>query len=70
MLKDYESLRWKPTASITAKSIFLGYLETGGNGFPSIFRDAFFFSAGKLGIAKKVYLDAATPQVLSEEIDR
>ena len=63
LLKDYESIRWKPTASITAKSIFLGYLETGGKGLPSLFRDAIFFVAGKLGIARKVYLDAATPQI-------
>jgi len=66
MLKDYENLRWNPTSSITAKSIFLGYLETGGKGLPSLFRDAFFFCAGKLGVAQKIYLDAATPKIYKE----
>ena len=63
LLREYESTRWAPTASITLKSIFLGYLETGGKGFPSKFRDALFFVLGKLGIATKVFLDSATPRV-------
>lgn len=63
LLKEYENKRWFPTASITFKSIFLGYLETGEKGFLSKFRDAFFFTAGKVGIARKVFLDSATPNV-------
>ena len=63
LLKEYENKRWFPTASITFKSIFLGYLETGEEGFLSKFRDAFFFTAGKVGIARKVFLDSATPNV-------
>ena len=63
LLKEYENTRWLPTASITLKSGFLGYLETGEKGFLSKFRDAFFFVAGKVGIARMVFLDAATPTV-------
>eukprot|EP00979_Chaetoceros_neogracilis_P008545 scaffold1904_cov280-Chaetoceros_neogracile.AAC.7 len=63
LLKEYETTRWLPTASITFKSIFLGYLETGEKGFLSSFRDAFFFVAGKVGIARYVFLDAATPKL-------
>jgi len=63
LLKEYEHRRWLPTASITAKSVLLGYLETGQKGFLSKFRDAFFFVAGKVGIARKVFLDSATPKV-------
>ena len=63
LLNQYEKVRWAPTTSITLKAIFLGYLETGSRGFLSKFRDAFFFFAGKIGLAKKVFLDAATPQL-------
>ena len=62
LLKEYEKLRWSPTASITLKSILLGYLETGGEGLPSKLRDSVFFTLGKLGIARKVFLDGATPK--------
>lgn len=62
ILKEYENIRWPPTASITLKAAFLGYLETGSPGFLSKFRDAFFFVAGKLGVARKVFLGAATPK--------
>jgi len=63
LLRDYERKRWFPTTSITAKAIFLGYLETGYEGFLSKFRDVFFFTMGNIGVAKKVFLDAATPKV-------
>lgn len=64
LLKEYEHVRWAPTASITLKAAFLGYLETGGgNEFLSKFRDAFFFFAGKIGLARKIFLDAATPKL-------
>lgn len=62
LLKDYEHIRWPPTSSITFKAAFLGYLETGSPGFLSKFRDAFFFVAGKIGLARKVFLGAATPK--------
>ncbi len=63
LLKEYENTRWYPTTSITLKAAFLGYLETGGEGFLSKFRDAFFNVAGKVGVARKVFLDAATPRL-------
>jgi len=63
-LKDYERTRWFATFSITLKSTFLGYLETGGvDGFYSRFRDVFFKAMGIIGVAKKVLLDAATPKL-------
>lgn len=63
LLKEYEKTRWLPTASITAKSVFLGYLETGQKGFLSGFRDVFFFFAGKVGLARKIYIGAAVPKL-------
>ena len=64
LLREYEQRRWFPTASITIKSAFIGYLETGGiDGFYSKFRDVFFRVMGVVGVAKKVLLDAATPKV-------
>lgn len=36
-LKEYEHVRWLPTASITAKAVFLGYLEI-GSGWAGYFR--------------------------------
>ncbi len=36
-LKEYEHVRWLPTASITAKAAFLGYLEI-GSGWAGYFR--------------------------------
>lgn len=62
LLKEYENQRWLPTTSITAKAALLGYLEVGPSVF-SNFRDAFFFTMGKIGVAKKVFLDAATPKM-------
>jgi hypothetical protein len=58
-------MRWKQTTSITAKSVFLGYLETGsGEESPwlSNFRDGFFTFAGKVGLDKYIYVDGATPK--------
>ena len=62
-LKDYENTRWKPTSDITLKAALLGYLETGGKGIPSKFRDVFFFTLDKLGVAQRIYLGGATPKV-------
>jgi len=63
LLKQYENQRWATTTSITLKAAFLGYLETGGEGFLSKFRDVFFFVLGKIGVARMVFLDGATPKV-------
>mmetsp|Transcript_20984 Transcript_20984/g.27120 ORF Transcript_20984/g.27120 Transcript_20984/m.27120 type:complete len:516 (-) Transcript_20984:92-1639(-) len=63
-LKSYERLRWRPTFDIFLKSIFLGYLETGGpGGFYSKFRDVFFKTMGVVGVAERVLLSAASPKV-------
>ena len=62
VLKSYETVRWGPTASISAKAFLLGYLEA-GVGFIAKFRDVFFFTLGSLGVAKKVFLGAAVPEV-------
>jgi salicylate hydroxylase len=63
-LKEYERVRWTPTATITAKAAILGYLETGGRGgYFSKFRDVLFKVLGFAGIPKKVLLDSATPKV-------
>jgi 2-polyprenyl-6-methoxyphenol hydroxylase-like FAD-dependent oxidoreductase len=62
-LAAYERARTLPTAKLLLNSRILGFLETQqGNG--AIFRDAFFFVTGKLGIAKAVFLDGAIPQGL------
>ena len=64
LLREYESVRWLPTTSITAKATILGYLETGGRaGFYAKFRDAFFSTLTAVGITAKVLMDAATPKV-------
>lgn len=55
LLKEYEHKRWLPTASITAKAVFLGYLET-GSGFAAYIRDAFFFVMVRDGFVLLDYL--------------
>ena len=58
-LRAYQLARWWPTTRLLANSRILGFLET-QRGPGAAFRDTFFFTTGKLGIAKKVFLDAAT----------
>jgi 2-polyprenyl-6-methoxyphenol hydroxylase-like FAD-dependent oxidoreductase len=62
LLEEYERVRWKSTTSISAKAFVLGYLES-GSGLVSKLRDVVFRSLGSLGIAARVYLDAAVPRV-------
>ena len=62
LLKEYERQRWATTTSISAKAGLLGYLEA-SDGFPAKFRDVFFSTMFRLGIAKKIFLGAATPNV-------
>lgn len=62
LLKEYERQRWATTTSISVKAGLLGYLEASG-GFPAKFRDVFFSTMFRLGVAKKVFLGAATPNV-------
>ena len=63
-LRSFQRARWTQTTQISLKSIFLGYLETGSVEFPllSAFRDRFFSFAGKVGLAKYVWVDGATPK--------
>lgn len=64
LLKDYERTRWLHTFIILANTIFLGYLETGGeNGIYSKLRDLFFKTTGLIGVAQRVLLSAAVPNV-------
>jgi salicylate hydroxylase len=65
-LRSYEKIRWEPTTNISVKSAVLGYLEA-GPGLIAKVRDVVFFTLGKLGIAKKVYVNAALPKVDREE---
>mmetsp|Transcript_41521 Transcript_41521/g.88590 ORF Transcript_41521/g.88590 Transcript_41521/m.88590 type:complete len:405 (-) Transcript_41521:288-1502(-) len=58
-LRAYRGKRWWPTTRLLANSRLLGFLETQSGG-GSLFRDAFFFTTGQLGIAKRVFLDGAT----------
>jgi len=58
-LRAYQNKRWFATTRLQLNSRILGFLET-QSGPGALFRDAFFFTTGKLGIAKKVFLDAAT----------
>lgn len=60
-LDRYEKRRWAKTTNISVKAAFLGYLETGSAGFLSKFRDTFFKFAGSTGLARKIFLDGATP---------
>jgi len=63
----YEFQRKIPTTAIQLESRILGVLETAGGStsgtLPSFVRDAFFGLTGKLGIAEKVFITGATPQV-------
>ena len=60
-LRAYERKRIFPVARLLLNSRILGFLET-QSGAGALFRDAFFFVTGKLGIAKKVFLDGAVPR--------
>jgi 2-polyprenyl-6-methoxyphenol hydroxylase-like FAD-dependent oxidoreductase len=62
LLKEYEQVRWATTTSISAKAGFLGYLEA-SEGFPAKFRDVFFLTMFKTGIARNIFLGAAIPKV-------
>ena len=57
-LRAYQNGRWFPTSRLLANSRLLGFLET-QRGLGASFRDAFFFTTGRLGVAKRVFLDGA-----------
>jgi salicylate hydroxylase len=63
-LEDYKKIRWPATFDIFWKSVFLGYLETGGSeGLYSKFRDTFFRTLGLAGVPERVLLKAAKPTI-------
>ena len=63
-LEAYEQTRWPSTFAVFWKSVFLGYLETGGFvGVYAKFRDVFFKFMGWIGVAERVLLSAATPKL-------
>ena len=61
LTKSFESKRKLPTGLLSAKSNFLGALETLPGPFGGIARDLFFITVGKLGIAEYIFLDGAKP---------
>lgn len=64
LFREYKERRWPATFNIVWKSIFLGYLETGGvDGFYAKFRDLFFRVMFLSGVAKRILLGAAAPRV-------
>ena len=66
-LKQYETIRWRATIDIFWKSLFLGYLETGGtDGLYAKFRDVFFKTMGAVGVAEKILVSAAIPKVMKK----
>ena len=67
-LGAYQRARWFPTARLLANSRILGFLET-QRGAGALFRDAFFFTTGKLGIAEKVFLDQESGEDNSVTLD-
>jgi 2-polyprenyl-6-methoxyphenol hydroxylase-like FAD-dependent oxidoreductase len=63
-LAKYETTRKSTVATLLAKSVILGVVETLPEPLGPAFRDNFFYTLGKLGIAQKVLIDAAIPKVV------
>ena len=61
LTKAFEGKRKLPTGLLSAKSNFLGALETLPGPLGGIARDLFFVTVGKLGIAEYIFLDGAKP---------
>lgn len=59
--KEFEMKRKLPTGLLSAKSVFLGALETLPGPLGGAVRDLFFVAVGKLGIAEYIFLDGAKP---------
>ena len=59
--KSFESKRKLPTGLLSAKSGFLGALETLPGPVGGLVRDLFFVTVGKLGVAEYIFLDGAKP---------
>jgi len=64
---EYVRKRRGKTTLITLKSIFIGYLECGYTPALARFRDAFFYVAGKTGIAATVFLGGGVQATKQKE---
>jgi hypothetical protein len=62
-LLGYQLARLPPTAIISLKSNFLGYVETLGGDLGGLARDSFFRFTAKFGIAQLVLLSGAVPSL-------
>lgn len=62
-LRDYERRRKPETASVLAKSVIVGAIETLGGSIGEALRDNFFFGMWKGGVAERVFMDGAMPKV-------
>lgn len=60
---SYHAKRIFPTTRLQLNSRILGAIETQESSAGCAFRDAFFGVTGKLGVAKQVFLDGATPRL-------
>ena len=63
MVESYEKLRKFPTASLSFKSNFLGFVETLGGPLGGLIRDTFFRVMGTIGVAGFIFLDGAKPRI-------
>lgn len=59
----YHAARFLTTTRLQLNSRILGALETQRSALGCAFRDGFFSVTGKLGVAKQVFLDGATPRI-------
>jgi hypothetical protein len=62
-MRSYESARKPVVASLLAKSVLLGGVETLDGSVGSLVRDNFFAAMGAAGVAEKVLMDGATARV-------
>lgn len=62
-VEAYEKTRKFPVASLLAKSVFLGAVETLDGDLGSCFRDNFFATMGALGVAESVLMQGAIPKI-------
>lgn len=63
MCAEYEGRRRTVTTQLRLKSGLIGQLETLGGPLGAPLKEAFFRFASASGIAKSVFLDAATPRI-------
>lgn len=59
--REFEAKRKLPTGLLSAKSGFIGALETLPGPLGGVVRDLFFVAVGKLGVAEYIFLDGAKP---------